>query len=191
MPDVYGSGWPHLPVGLLAWLATTELRLWAYGLRPVYGAIRFLHLTGVAGFLGLLLLIEVRRLGFFRQSSMEGARLPVLSLMNGAFAMTVASGIALFLYDPIGVGLHTMFLPKLALIALGLVHAYGIERAPLMKQERWRELSAGVALALWLLVMGASTWNTVERPLNPADVHRLDPRHGREVSRHDVLQLEK
>lgn len=176
MPNVYGGDWPHLPVALLVWLATANLRLWVYGLRPVYGAFRFLHLLGMAGFLGMLLLIEVKRLGFFPTTSITAARLPMLTLMNTAFAVTVLSGIALFLYDPIGVGLHTMFLPKLALIALGLFHAYRVERLPLMRRKSWRRISAGLALAIWILVMGASTWNAVERPLNPADVHRVDPR---------------
>ena len=176
MPDVYGSGWPHLPVALLAWLATTDFRLSIYGLRAVYGGLRFLHLLGVAGFLGMLLLIEMKRLGFFAQTSFQSARLPMLKLMNIAFALTVLSGVGLFLYDPIGVGLHTMFLPKLALITLGLAHAYGIERSPVMRFQALRRLSAGFALALWMMVLGASTWNAVERPLNPADIHRADPR---------------
>jgi hypothetical protein len=176
MPNVYGNDWPHLPASLLVWLATTDLRLWVYGLRSIYGVFRFLHLVGMAGFLGMLLLIEVKRLGFFRDSSIQSARLPVVTLMNAAFALTVITGIALFLYDPIGVGLHTMFLPKLILIALGLVHAYGIERTPAMKRQIWRRASAGAALGIWLLVMAASTWNAVERPFNPADSHRIDPR---------------
>ena len=70
-------------------------------------------------------------------------------------------------------GLYVVLTP---LIALGLFHAYGVERTPLMKNQALRRLSAGVALMVWLLVMAASTWNAVERPLNPADVHRLDPR---------------
>src|SRR5882757_3285824 len=98
MPNVYGNAWPHLPVSLLVWLATTELRLWVYGLRSIYGVFRFLHLFGMAGFLGMLLLIEVKRLGFFRDSSIQSARLPVLTLMNAAFTLTVVTGIALFLY---------------------------------------------------------------------------------------------
>lgn len=176
MPDVYGSGWPHLPAGLLVWLATTDFRLAVYGMRPLYGVVRFLHLLGMAGFLGMLLLIEVKRLGFFPAASIQSARLPVVTLMNAAFALTVMTGLGLFLYDPIGVGLHTMFLPKLALITVGLIHAYGIERTPLMRRQGLRRLSAGFALVIWIAVMGASTWNAVERPLNPADVHRVDPR---------------
>jgi hypothetical protein len=175
VPEVYGSGWVHLPVGLLTWLATTEFRLWAYGLRPVYGVTRFLHLLGVAGFLGLLLLLEVTRLGIFRGASLEAVRGPVLILMNGAFALTVTSGVLLLLYDPIGVGLHTMFVPKLALVTLGVIHAWYIERLSLMRRVVWRRGTAAAALAIWALVIGCSTWNAVERPLNPADVHRADP----------------
>ena len=175
MPDVYGNGWFHLPVRLLTWLATTDFRLWAYGLRAVYGTTRFLHLLGMAGFLGLLLLLEVMRLGVFRDASMQRVRGPLLTLMNGAFALTIATGILLFLYDPIGVGLHTMFVPKLALVTLGVVHAWYIERLPIVRRPGWRRGSAVAALAIWVLVIGCSTWNAVERPLNPADVHRLDP----------------
>lgn len=176
MPDVYGNSWVHLPVGFLTWLATTDFRLWAYGLRALYGTTRFLHLLGMAGFLGLLLLLEVMRLGVFRDASLQPARGPLITLMNGAFALTVLTGIFLFLYDPIGVGLHTMFVPKLALVIAGVVHAWYIERLPLMRRPRWRQGSAVVALAIWVLVIGCSTWNAVERPLNPADVHRADPR---------------
>jgi hypothetical protein len=177
MPDVYGSGWVHLPGGMLAWLATTDLRLWVYGLRPVYGATRFLHLFGMAGFLGLLMLLEVMRLGVFPGASLEPVRRPVVQLMNLTFVLTVATGILLFLYDPIGVGLHTMFLPKLVLVVLGVVHAWYIERLTVMRRPPWRRLSAGAALIVWVLVIGCSTWNAVERPLNPADVHRSDPRN--------------
>jgi len=176
MPDVYGHAWPHLPVELLVWLATSPLRLWVYGIRPVYGVLRFLHLLGMAGFLGMLLLIEVKRLGFFPAASIQAARLPVVTLMNAAFALTLAAGLALFLYDPIGAGLHTLFLPKLALILLGLLHAYRVERASFMRRPAMRRASAALALALWGSVIGASTWNAVERPLNPAAVYRADPR---------------
>lgn len=176
MPDVYGSGWPHLPAWLLTWLATTDLRLWVYGLRPIYGLTRFLHLLGMSGFLGLLLLLEVMRLGVFAGATLQPVRRPVIVLMNGAFALTILTGLMLFLYDPIGVGLHTMFLPKLILVALGFVHAFYIERIALMRRPPWRRLSAAAALMIWVLVIGCSTWNAVERPLNPADVHRADPR---------------
>jgi hypothetical protein len=175
MNNVYGSGF-HLPVDFLVALAANPLRLWVYGLRPAYGITRFLHLFGMAGFLGLVLLLEVMRLGVFPAASIQGARRAVVTLMNTTFALTVLTGILLFLYDPIGAGLHTMFLPKLLLVTLGLLHASYIERMPAMRRPSLKRLSAGAALTIWVLVIGCSTWNAVERPLNPADIHRTDPR---------------
>jgi len=176
MPEVYGSGGFHLPVALLVALATSDLRIAVYGLRWLYGITRFLHLLGMAGFLGMILLLEVKRLGFFPAASFQEARLPIVALMNVAFAVTLVSGLALFFYDPIGVGLHTMFLPKLILICAGLLHATTLERMKALRTPKLRRLSAGAALTIWVLVIGCSTWNAVERPFNPADVHRLDPR---------------
>ena len=177
MPDVYGTGLPHLPASFLVALATSDFRLWMYGNRAVYGTFRFLHLLGMAGFLGMLMLLEVKRLGFFAGSTLQSARLPIVRLMNWAFVVTLVAGIMLFLYDPIGVGLHTMFLPKLVLIAIGLFYAYFIERLPALRGPAARRGSAAFALTVWVLVIGCSTWNAVERPfLNPADVHRIDPR---------------
>ncbi len=176
MPNVYGTELPHLPTTLLVALATSEFRLWMYGNRTLYGVFRFFHLLGMAGFLGMLMLLEVKRLGFFVGSTLQSARLPIIRLMNIAFIVTLVAGILLFLYDPIGAGLHTMFLPKLLLIVAGLVHASFIERLPSMRRPLPRRAAALVALTVWVLVIGCSTWNAVERPFNPADVHRSDPR---------------
>jgi uncharacterized membrane protein len=182
MIDVYNTGLGlHLPTDLLVKLATSDLRVWVYGMRPLYGFMRFLHLLGMAVFLGMIMLIEVKRLGFFRDASLQSARLPMIALLNTSFAVTIISGIGLFLYDPIGTGLHTMFLPKLILVTMGLFHARWIQRTTAVRDKKQlKQISAGVALVIWILVIGCSTWNHVERPLNPADVHRLDPREGSE-----------
>ena len=66
-------------------------------------------------------------------------------------------------------------LSGLLLVTLGLVHAYGIERLQALRHQWLCRASALAALAIWTLVIGASTWNAMEQPLNPADVHRHDP----------------
>src|ERR1700722_13743340 len=89
MPDVYGN-WPlHLPLAWLAPLATSELRLMIYGNRPLYGALRFLHLIGVAGFFGFVALIELRRLRLFASAAVP--RPPLLLLMNASVALHLLS----------------------------------------------------------------------------------------------------
>ncbi len=178
MIDVYNTGFGlHLPTELLVKLATSDLRIYVYGMRVLYGTMRFLHLLGMAIFLGMIMLIEVKRLGMFREASLQSARLPMIALLNSSFAVTIITGIGLFLYDPIGTGLHTMFLPKLILVTLGLFHARWIQRTSAVKDKKMlKQASAAVAMVIWILVIGCSTWNHVERPLNPADVHRIDPR---------------
>ncbi|HEU0118558.1 MAG TPA: hypothetical protein VFR09_07990 [Alphaproteobacteria bacterium] len=166
----------HLPVRFVTAVATSDLHVWMYRLRPLHGVMRFLHLLGMAGFLGMILLIEVKSLGFFREASLKDARLPMIRLMNTAFLITILSGIGLFIYDPIGTGLHTMFVPKLILVTLGLCHARWVQRTSAVKDSaKLKRISAAVALVIWVLVIGCSTWNFIEQPLNPADVHRLDP----------------
>jgi hypothetical protein len=174
---VYGRGGIHLPIDMLVLLSTSDLRLAVYGMRWLYGVLRFLHLFGMASFFGLIMLLELNRLGMFAAGTLQSAKLPVLRIMNPAFALTTVTGVALFLYDPIGVGLHTMFLPKLALVVLGYAHARWIQRVPVIRTRMSaKRASAAVALIIWVLVIGCSTWNHIERPFNPADVHRMDRR---------------
>ncbi|MBV9786478.1 MAG: hypothetical protein JO264_21970 [Acidisphaera sp.] len=166
MSGIYGSFSVTLPVAWLAALATSELRLAVYGMRGLYGVTRFLHLVGVAGFVGTVMLIDLRGLGLFPAASMEPVRAPLGMLLNAGFVVAVVSGLALFLYDPLGVGLHTMFLPKLVLIGFGLVHARGLRPLAGLRRTRLRRRgSAAISLLVWLSVMGCSTWNHVERPV--------------------------
>jgi hypothetical protein len=177
MADVYGFGGIHLPASWLAALAQSELRLWLYGFRPLYGAARALHLLGMAGFLGSILVVDLKLLGLFPQASIGPARSPLLVVMHVCFVTAVVTGIGLFLYDPIGAGLHTMFLPKLLLIVTGLINAHGVRR---LKAARGAPLLttvfAAVSLAIWIAVIGCATWNHVERPVTKAELRRMEMR---------------
>jgi hypothetical protein len=177
MADVYGFGGIHLPASWLASLAETELRLWLYGFRPFYGAARALHLLGMAGFVGSVFLVDLKLLGLFPQASIGPARSPILVLMHVSFALALASGVGLFLYDPIGTGLHTMFLPKLLLIVFGLLYAHGVRRLPVTRgRPGLKPAFAAVSLTIWIAVLGCATWNHVERPVTKAELRRLETR---------------
>lgn len=169
--NIYGHDVPHLPLSLLAWLATSDIRLWMYGSDIIHGMLRLVHLLGAGGFLGSVLVVNLKQLGFYASSDLQPMRRPLLDVLEVAFWVTVASGLALFVYDPIGVGLHTMFLPKLVLTVLGFALAKWPQRGP---RPPIRRGFAGSSLAIWLLVMGCSTWNHIEHPRNPADTHRAD-----------------
>jgi hypothetical protein len=164
--SAYGAGW-HLPIGWLAWLATTDLRLWIYDQRALYGVIRFLHLVGVAGFVGGVTVIEFRRLSASAAAAVAFVRDSLTDLAHSSFAIVVLTGLWLFLRDPLGMGLHTMFLPKLALICAGAVYAHAIRKPDLIRRVMpARRAAALISILLWLTVVGFSTWNHVERPVN-------------------------
>ena len=166
MESAYGAGW-HLPLSWLALLATTDLRLWIYDHRALYGVMRFLHLVGVAGFTGGVAVSEFRRLNASAALAVAPVRTSMTTMMHASFAVVLLTGLWLFLRDPVGMGLHTMFLPKLALIAVGAIYAHVARRPGLLRRggRAW-QAAAIMSVAVWLTVVGFSTWNHVERPAN-------------------------
>lgn len=167
--SVYGFDFPALPLSWLSWLATTDLRLTVYAWRGLYGAVRFLHLVSMATFVGTVVILDLRGLGLFPPAALDAARPRLGRVLTISFALALGTGVALFLRDPIGAGLHTMFVPKLVLIAVG----YGFARWLRPRLRRVRPAGAMVSLAIWLLVIGASTWNHVERPVRVGEGLRL------------------
>ena len=161
MAEIYGTTSLFLPLPWLTWLAGSELRLALYGWRGLYGAVRALHLLGLGGFYGGSLLLALRALGW---APPTGTSQAPRRIMHAAFYLTLATGLLLFLRDPIGVGLHSMFLPKLLLVTLGFALAHAMPSLP----RAWaiRPASAVALCAIWTATVGVSTWNHVERPVH-------------------------
>jgi len=171
MNDIYGINAFTLPLAWLTALATSELRLTIYSLRWLYGIVRYLHLAGMACFVGMVVIVDLRGLGLFPPGSLDAVRPRLVKVLNTSFWLTIGTGVLLFLRDPLGVGLHTMFLPKLVLIVFGYVWAAGLRR---VRRAPWlRKPGAAISLAVWLTVIGASTWNHVERPVMVGQALRL------------------
>ncbi len=165
--DVYGFNAPHLPIEWLTALATSEPRLWVYGSDLAHGIMRLAHLLGAAGFIGTVLPLNLMQLGVLKGGDLRPLRL----VLEISFWVTVVSGLLLFLYDPIGIGLHTMFLPKLILVLIGFLAAkWPVARPIPLIRPRF----AISSLVIWFLVMGCSTWNRIEHPRNPGDVLNLE-----------------
>jgi hypothetical protein len=169
MDGIYGSGTITLPLSWLTALATSDARMAVFGLRGLYGVVRCLHLIAMAGFVGMVVMLDLRGLGLFPRTALDPVRARLGLVLRCCFWTTIATGIGLLVYDPLGVGLHTMFLPKLLLVTFGYllsrVRRFGVLR-------RVPVLTASVSLAVWLLVIGASTWNHVERPVRVGDALR-------------------
>ncbi len=174
MDGIYGTHTVTLPLQWLTAIATSDLRLAVYAMRELYGVTRFAHLVAMACFVGMVVILDLRGLGLFPAAALDLARKRLVSVLTWSFWVTIVTGVLLFLRDPLGVGLHTMFLPKLLLVAAGYGYAQGVRRLPIMRRrESLRRAGATVSLAIWLLVIGASTWNQVERPERVGDAMRL------------------
>src|SRR4051794_343524 len=119
MDGIYGSGTITLPLSWLTALATSDARMAVFGLRGLYGVVRFLHLVAMAGFVGMVVMLDLRGLGLFPPKALAPVRLRLGLVLRCCFWATIATGAGLFLYNPLGIGLHTMFLPKLLLVAGG------------------------------------------------------------------------
>jgi hypothetical protein len=108
---------------------------------------------------------EVRRLT--TANPVPGSAWGVRPLLNWSFAAVLLTGFWLFLRDPVGLGLHTMFLPKLVLVLAGALYVRIIRLPAGLRLQRLAPRSMScVAIGLWLTVVGFSTWNHVERPAN-------------------------
>lgn len=167
MQGVYASWGIYLPTDLLVWIATSSVRQAVYRLQPLYGLMRFLHLVGTAGFFGLLMFVNLRGCGAFAAMVPPGATRAMLAVVRWMFWLTIASGLFLFLYDPIQAGSHTMFLPKLILIVIGYANAYVFRVDVGPAGAAVRRAASGVSLSIWVAVIVCSVWNHSERPLKP------------------------
>jgi hypothetical protein len=95
----------------------------------------------------------------------------VLPWLYGTFAAAVVTGLALFFYDPIGVGSHGYFVPKLVFLALGLANAAIFHRtgyvAALAAQSRMptsARIAGALSLATWVIVMACASLNVEGAP---------------------------
>jgi hypothetical protein len=133
--------------------------IWAY---PV---IESLHTVGVAMFLGLLLVWDLRLLGamFTRVPVTEVWTRLIPWIVVGAVFM-VATGLALFWAKPVYSWSHVFFRIKVAALFLALVNAaafhFGIERrviewdlAP--TPPRPARVAGAISLALWAVIVVA------------------------------------
>lgn len=95
----------------------------------------------------------------------------VLPWLYATFGVALASGVALFLYDPVHVGAHAYFTPKLILVGLGVANALLFHRtgyvAALAAEARMplgARLAGAASLAIWLGAMACACLNVEAAP---------------------------
>jgi hypothetical protein len=147
------------------WIETTSSSQALAGSIWAYPVIESLHTVGVAAFLGLLLVWDLRLIGalFTRVAVTEVWARLIPWIVVGAVFM-IATGVALFWAKPVYSWGHVFFRIKIAALALALANAaafhVGIERrvvdwdlAP--TPPRAARMAGVISIALWAVIVVA------------------------------------
>ncbi|GAC1345290.1 MAG: hypothetical protein NVSMB18_24690 [Acetobacteraceae bacterium] len=133
--------------------------------------IRLAHIVAMGAFFGAIALLDLRLLGWRAAVPLRAFAEHVLPWLYATFGVAAATGLALFLYDPVHVGSHAYFAPKLILIALALGNALAFHRTSYLAAlaaERVLPTSARIAgaasLVLWTAVVVCSSLNVEPMP---------------------------
>jgi hypothetical protein len=170
MPDPSPLAALKLPPGLLELLAS---RSFHDALQPVHHLMRLAHIVSAGGFFGAIALLDLRLLRARRGVALSALAAHAHPWINATFAVTMLSGVMLFLYDPIRVGSHAYFTPKLGLEMLALGHSLQFHRDGLpraLAADRMpphARLAGAVSLGLWLGVMVCAGLNAEAAPRVP------------------------
>jgi hypothetical protein len=142
-----------------------------FQMQPYHYLLRSVHVLAMGGFFGGIGLLDFRLMGWRGSVQLRGFAEHVLPWLYVTFGVAVATGAALFLYDPVHVGSHAFFGPKMLLVALGLANAMLFHRTSYLRalaSEGMPPTPARVAgfvsLVLWTGVVVCSSFNVEDAP---------------------------
>ena len=168
MADPHALDFLRIPSSVLVAIDNRPLH---FALQPWHHLVRMAHILSMAAFFGGIILLDLRLLGVRPALPLRPMAEHVLPWLYATFAMAVASGVFLFLYDPVHVGSHAYFPLKLILIAFGLINAglfHGTTFVRALARESNMPLAAKLAgafsLILWTGVVVCAALNTEAAP---------------------------
>jgi hypothetical protein len=142
-----------------------------FAMQPYHYLVRAVHVLTVSAFFGGIVLLDLRLMELRATAPLRGFVEHTIPWLYLTFAIATATGIALFLYDPVHVGSHAYFTLKLVFILLGLVNALVFHRWALggalsasARLPRSAKVGGAVSLCLWVLVMLAASLNVEGTP---------------------------
>lgn len=104
-------------------LVALDWRPYHFALQPYHYLVRTAHLVATGAFFGGIGLLDFRLMGWRGTVPLRAFAEHVLPWLWATFGVALVTGIALFLYDPVRVGSHAYWAPKLLAVALGLANA--------------------------------------------------------------------
>jgi hypothetical protein len=104
-------------------LVALDWRPYHFAIQPYHYLIRITHIVSMSAFFGGIATLDLRLLGWRRALPLGSFIEQIVPWLYLTFGIAFISGCALFLYDPVHVGSHAYFTPKLILTALGIANA--------------------------------------------------------------------
>jgi hypothetical protein len=156
-------------------LVALDWRPYHFALQPYHYLVRMAHVASMAAFFGGIAALDLRLMGWRASMPLKHVADLVLPWLYLTFAIALATGIALFFYDPVHVGSHAYFSLKLLLTGLGLLNAALFRRsayyatlaaeAPASaKPSAHVRLAGAVSLLLWTGVVVCACLNVEAAP---------------------------
>ena len=152
-------------------LVALDSRVLHFYMQRFHHLIRLAHILSMAGFFGAIGLLDVRLLGFRSAIPLRAFAENVLPWLYATFGVAFVTGVALFLYDPVHVGSHAYFTPKLVFTALGIANAALFHRTSYLKalaadraMPVAAKLAGGMSLVLWTAVIVCACLNNEAAP---------------------------
>ncbi len=152
-------------------LIALDWRPYHFALQPYHYLVRTAHIVFMAAFYGGIGLLDLRLMGWRGTVPLRPFAEHVLPWLYATFAAAVATGVALFLYDPVHVGSHAYWAPKLIAVAVGLVNAALFHRtsyvAALAAEARMpasARAAGAISLALWTAAIVFASLDTEAAP---------------------------
>lgn len=104
-------------------LVALDWRPYHFAVQPYHHLIRIAHIVSMSTFFGGIATLDLRLLGWRRRLPSAPFIELIVPWLYFTFGIAIVSGFALFLYDPLHVGSHAYFAPKLILTVLGVANA--------------------------------------------------------------------
>lgn len=152
-------------------LVAMDNRSLHFALQPYHYLIRATHVLFMAAFFGGIGLLDLRLMGVRATVPLRGFAAHTLPWVYACFAVTALTGVLLLLYDPVHAGARLYLVPKLALVALGLVNAALFHRLSFVSAQATEgrmppaaRLAGGLSLLLWVGVVLCSSLNAEGPP---------------------------
>ena len=146
------------------WCEQLWLGQFIVGSNWLFPVIESVHLLGLALLGGAILVVDMRLLGLGLKNH------PVTELarearpwLNGALVVMIATGVPLFLSEPIKLYYNQSFWNKMTALAIGLVFTFTIrarvtETASVRHTARRQAVVGALSLALWFTVAASGRW---------------------------------